>query len=73
MDGMNVLNESQHGWISVILYQRWTGTYAVAKWDSRRAGFIGTIFACTGGIRHAHRYFEHITKQMEGTWNTSEL
>jgi hypothetical protein len=56
MEHLNVLNEHQSGWVSVILYQRWTGTYAVATWDHRR-GFVGHILCCTGGIRHAHKHF----------------
>jgi hypothetical protein len=61
IDDITILNESQHGWVSVILYRRWTGTYAVARFDARK-GFIGTVYACTGGIRHAHRYFERMGK-----------
>jgi hypothetical protein len=60
MDNLNVLNEHQAGWVSIILYQRWTGSYAVAKWDHRRARFVGDILVCASGIRHAHQHFKRL-------------
>ena len=57
MDSLNVMNEHQAGWLSVILYQRWTGSYAVAKYDNKHRRFVGTITVCTGGIWHANREF----------------
>jgi hypothetical protein len=60
---MNWINEHQDGWVSIVIYQRWTGTYAVAKFDNRSQRFVGDIMACTGGIRHAHKYFEQMRNE----------
>ena len=58
LSDMQVLNESQDGWLSTILYQRWTGSYAVAVFDNQHRCFVSTIIVCPAGIRQAHVYFE---------------
>lgn len=64
MDNLIILNEHQIGWLSVILYRRWTGSYAVAKWDHKRQRFVGYITVCASGLWHANRWFNEIVKEV---------
>lgn len=56
LDGMNWIDEIRDGWESVVLYQRWTGTPAVARYSYKTHRFVDVL--CFAGGRHITD-FEH--------------
>lgn len=51
IDGMDFLDEIKQGWESIVLYQRWTGSWAVARYSYKTHRFVGEILCFAGG-RH---------------------
>lgn len=63
LDGMVWTLEHSMGWESIVMYQRWTGTWAVARYSYKTHRFVGEIIACAGGrsitsLEHAKQWFD---------------